>query len=154
VAAAPVPAQTAPAPVEAGQPGVVYLEAAPPGQPQDSVSVPMPSQPVTGTAQRPEVNRPQQGRDRVGHEHDYSWITGYLYYVHTNGGQWVLRYADLGQQDRYGGSVVLTPTVGMQHYREGDLVTVHGEVLREGRATHALGGALYRAHMITMVERR
>jgi hypothetical protein len=91
---------------------------------------------------------------QVGHEHDYSWITGYLFYVHANGGQWVLRYAGLDQVDRYGGSVVLAPTVEMRHYREGDMVTVHGEVLRQDRALHSLGGALSRVNFITMVQRR
>jgi hypothetical protein len=154
LAVKPVAATPVPAPVEAGQPGVVYVEVAPPIQPQDSAYAVMPSLPATVTAQRPSIDLPQHGRDRIGHEHDYSWITGYLYYVHANGGQWVLRYAELGQQDRYGGSVVLAPTVEMHHYREGDLVTVHGEVIREGRATSALGGAFYRVHVITMVERR
>ncbi len=148
--AAPVPS----APAVAGQPGVMYVEEVSPAAPQHSAYAPMPSGPVTVTAERLAMDAPHHSRDKVGHEHDYSWITGYLYYVHANGGQWVLRYADLDQPDRYGGSVVLAPTVEMQHYREGDLVRVHGEVLREGRATSALGGAFYRAQIIQMVERR
>jgi hypothetical protein len=103
---------------------------------------------------KPGASPPLSGRDRAGHEHDYSWITGYLYYVHADGGRWVLRYAALDQVDRYGGSVVLAPGMEMGNYREGDLVTVHGEVLSEGRATRSLGGALYRVQLIEMVERR
>jgi hypothetical protein len=103
---------------------------------------------------KPPASPPLSAIDKVGNEHDYSWITGYLYYVHTDGGRWVLRYATLDQVDRYGGSVVLAPGVEMGNYREGDLVTVHGRVLSEGRATRSLGGALYRVDVIEMVERR
>jgi hypothetical protein len=103
---------------------------------------------------KPAASPPVSARDQVGHEHDYSWITGFLYYVHTDGGRWVLRYADLDQVDRYGGSVVLAPGTDMANYREGDLVRVHGKVLSEGRASRSLGGALFRVDVIEMVERR
>jgi hypothetical protein len=109
--------------------------------------------PVTAAAQQVSHELPEGVQGKVGHEHDYSWITGYLYYVHVDGGRWVLRYAALDQVDRYGGSVVLAPAVEMRNYREGDLVCVHGEVLNEGRAVPSLGGPLYRANVITMVER-
>jgi hypothetical protein len=103
---------------------------------------------------KPVSSPPVSAQDKVGHEHDYSRITGYLYYVHADGGCWVLRYAALDQVDRYGGSVVLAAGLEMGNYREGDLVTVYGEVLNEGRAMRSLGGALYRVQMIEMVERR
>jgi hypothetical protein len=103
---------------------------------------------------KPAASPPLSARDQVGHEHDYSWITGCLYFVHTDGGRWVLRYAELDQVDRYGGSVVLAPGTDMANYREGDLVRVHGAVLGEGRASRSLGGALYRADVIEMVDRR
>jgi hypothetical protein len=92
-------------------------------------------------------------RDKVGHEEDYSWITGHLFYVRADGGRWVLRYTLPSQADRYGGSVVLAPSVEMRNFREGDLVCVSGQVLDQGRPSHSLGGALYRADTITMVER-
>jgi hypothetical protein len=92
-------------------------------------------------------------QDRVGHEDDYSWITGHLFYVHSEGGHWVLRYTLPDQVDRYGGSVILAPGVEMRNYREGDLVCVYGKVLDEGRPFVGLGGALYRVDTITMVER-
>lgn len=89
---------------------------------------------------------------KVGHETDYSWITGHLFYVHTAGGRWVLRYSLPSEVDKYGGSVVLTRSVDMKNYREGDLVCVFGQILDEGRGS-ALGGALYRADTISLVER-
>jgi hypothetical protein len=91
--------------------------------------------------------------DQVGHDRDYGWITGHLFYIHTDGGRWVLRYTGPGETDKFGGSVVLAPGVEMRNFREGDLVCVYGDVLNEGRATPALGGALYRVNSINMVER-
>ncbi len=44
---------------------------------------------------------------KFGHELDYSWITGQLFYIHADGGLWVLRYAGVDSEDRFGGSVVL-----------------------------------------------
>jgi hypothetical protein len=77
-----------------------------------------------------------------------------LTYVHSGtGGMWVLRYATVDTEDRFGGSVVLSPTVEMRNFREGDLVSVRGEVLNEGRATNILGAALYRPSHIDMIDR-
>jgi hypothetical protein len=109
--------------------------------------------PVTTVVHRPALSFSRAPEDNVGHEHDYSWVTGHLAYVRTAGGRWVLRYASLGEVDRYGGSVVLAPTVEMKNFREGDLVRVHGEILDEGRALPSLGGPLYRVNAIFMVER-
>ena len=44
---------------------------------------------------------------RVGCAADYSKVVGQLYYVHIDGGVWILRYAPLSQEDGNGGSVVL-----------------------------------------------
>ena len=92
--------------------------------------------------------------DKIGHADDYGWVTGQLFYVHVGGeGKWVLRYAGVDEEDRYGGGVVLTTAVSMRNFREGDLVSVTGEILKDGRASKYLGGPLYRATSINMVER-
>jgi hypothetical protein len=93
-------------------------------------------------------------RDRLGYGEDFHWITGQLSRVHTaEGSFWVVRYAPVGQLDKYGGSVVLTPVADMRNYREGDLVSIEGEVLQDRKAPAHLGGALYRATAISMVTR-
>src|SRR5262249_51728746 len=93
-------------------------------------------------------------QDQVGNAEDYSWITGELAQVHTGDGElWVLRYAPLDREDRYGGSVVLAPAVDMRNYREGDLVNVQGEILKEKNAPGRMGGALYRVNSISMITR-
>ena len=94
-----------------------------------------------------------KNQDQVGHEEDYSWVTGQLFYVHLDGGRWVVRYGLPDQTDKYGGSVVLAPTVEMKNFREGDLVCVTGRVVDERPVSPSLGGALYRADSISIVER-
>ncbi len=89
---------------------------------------------------------------RVDRAADYSWVTGQLFYVHADGGLWVLRYAPMGKEDPNGGSVVLARDRQMDSYREGDLVTVHGEIINQ-KSSIFLGGPLYRARSIQLVER-
>ena len=110
-------------------------------------------QPQVQVASQPKAKVALQYREMVGHESDYSWITGQLVYVHADGGMWVVRYANVDEVDRYGGSVVLTPTVEMRNFREGDLVNVTGEILNNGIPVRTVGGALYRVNAIQMVER-
>jgi hypothetical protein len=83
-----------------------------------------------------------------GAQNDYRKIIGQLMYVHVNGGRWVVRYAGLDQEDRYGGSVVLEPSAELEQLTEGDVVCVQGEVLNEGRAERPLGAPLYRVQSI------
>jgi hypothetical protein len=90
---------------------------------------------------------------KIGAAEDYSWITGQLFFVHVDGGVWVLRYASVDQVDKFGGSVVLAPAADMKNFREGDLVSVNGEVLDQGRASQHLGGPRYRVQYINMIER-
>ena len=90
---------------------------------------------------------------KIGHGDNYEWITGQLSYMHVDGGVWVVRYAGLEEEDRFGGSVVLAPAVSMKNFREGDLVRVHGEVLDQGHSSHHLGGPLYRVNSVQILER-
>ena len=89
---------------------------------------------------------------RVDHDANYSQLTGQLFFVHADGGLWVLRYAPLGTEDRNGGGVILARDRPMESYREGDLVTVRGEILQE-RASRYLSAPLYRTSSIQLVER-
>jgi hypothetical protein len=89
---------------------------------------------------------------RVTHAADYSKLTGQLYYVHADGGLWVLRYASLDVEDARGGNVILARDRQMNNYREGDLVTVEGEVISD-KGSSRLGGPLYRVRNIVLVDR-
>jgi len=89
---------------------------------------------------------------RAGCAPDYSWLTGQLFYVHADGGLWVVRYAPLSTEDANGGGVVLARDLNMESYRDGDLVTIHGQLLGQ-KSSIFLGGPLYRGKTIELVER-
>ena len=89
---------------------------------------------------------------RVSHAADFSRLTGQLSFVHADGGLWILRYASLAEEDRNGGSVILARDRMMNNYREGDLVTIEGQVISQKGSTR-LGGPLYRVQAISLVDR-
>jgi len=88
---------------------------------------------------------------RVDRAPDYSWLTGQLFYVHADGGLWVLRYAPLWKEDPNGGSMVLARDLRMDSFHEGDLVTVHGEIISQ-HGSEFLGGPLYQVRSIKLIE--
>jgi hypothetical protein len=117
---------------------------------------PLEAAPSTSKTNETETKSPfeldRRYETRVERAADYSWLTGQLFYVHADGGLWVLRYAPLWKEDPNGGSVVLARDRQMDSYREGDLVTVHGEIL-SSKGSPYLGGPLYRAQSIQLVDR-
>jgi hypothetical protein len=110
------------------------------------------SEPVEKETKSPfEISRRYESR--VGFAPDYSWLTGQLFYVHADGGLWVLRYAPLSTEDANGGGVVIARDLPMDSYRDGDLVTVRGALLGQ-KSSIFLGGPLYRGKTIELVERQ
>jgi hypothetical protein len=153
-----------------GAPGTPIPSMAPAGEP---IKAPKDAEPVrklpAGTTQSPpavpevtptgintEAKNPfeldRRYETRVDRAADYSWLTGQLHFVHADGGLWVLRYAPLEKEDPNGGSVVLARDRQMDSYREGDLVTVHGEIINP-RGSIFLGGPLYRMQSIQLIDR-
>ncbi len=134
-----------------------------PTTPMQAYSAPVAAAPAQATVQTVTAYRPSNQQlelplakkyeEKVGHEQDYSWITGHLFFVHADGGRWVVRYGLPGEVDKFGGSVVLAPGVEMRNFREGDLVCIRGDILNEDRTSPTLSGALYRVNTITMIER-
>jgi hypothetical protein len=117
-----------------------------------------PATPVTPTGAKieTEVKNPfelaRRYEMRVSHAANYSRLTGQLSYVHADGGLWVLRYAPLAEEDSNGGSVVLARDRMMTNYREGDLVSVEGQIISQ-KGSARLGGPLYRVQTISLVDR-
>jgi len=97
-----------------------------------------------------ELNRRYESR--VMHAPDFSSLTGQLFFVHADGGYWVLRYAPLWKEDSNGGSIVLARDIRMDTFHEGDLVSVRGEVL-DRHSSVFLGGPLYRVSAIQLEDR-
>ncbi|HEV3257639.1 MAG TPA: hypothetical protein VG013_12205 [Gemmataceae bacterium] len=104
------------------------------------------------TPQRPDVQLSKKDLDRIGHEQDYSWVTGRLVRV-ASGGRWEIRYAGPGEVDRYGGSLVLAPSGELTKFHDGDLVCLHGKVVGHGPALRAAAGSVYQAASIDLIER-
>ena len=117
-------------------------------QPTQSVTVKPasfePSQ--TGPVLNPVVNNGKISArlvNKIGHEEDYSWITGQL---EMENGAHVVYYATPDTVDRFGGRMVLNGDLDMTRFKSGDLVTVRGTVL-QGRTI-----SIYRAQSINLVE--
>jgi hypothetical protein len=91
--------------------------------------------------------------EKVGHENDYSWITGQLYYIEADGGRWIVRYATADTEDRYHGNILLPPDVNMRNFRSGDLVSVQGEVLNGGIPSRIGEAPFYKVNSIDVIER-
>lgn len=115
-----------------------------------------PSAPEVVTPASSEVKNPfersRQDGPRPTRATTSNSLTGQLSFVHADGGMWVLRYASLAKEDPNGGSVVLTRDRQMDTYREGDTVTVEGEIIAP-RASVFLGAPLYRVQAIQLVDR-
>jgi hypothetical protein len=107
--------------------------------------------PVSGETKSPFELSPRY-ESRAGHAPDYSWLTGQLFYVHADGGLWVLRYAPLSTEDANGGGVVLARDLRMDSYRDGDLVTVHGQLLGK-KGSMFLGAPEFQGRTIELIER-
>jgi hypothetical protein len=107
-------------------------------------------------AKGPRMDLPlsEKFKNRIGHEADHSWLTGQLYRVKAGTNVlWVVRYATSEEQDKHGGTVVLAPAAGMQNFREGDLVSVQGQILNGGRASEQVACPVFRASEVSLVER-
>jgi len=107
---------------------------------------------TVGTESKNPFELSRRYENRVSSAADYSSVTGQLFFVHADGGLWVLRYAPLWKEDTNGGSFVLARGTAMDSYREGDLVTVQGEILSQ-KSSVFLGGPLYRMSSINLVDR-
>jgi len=156
VIAAPAPSAAVPK----GEPIPAPKGSEPPKEmPKDKTTYlrPAPAVPTTTSLNTLETKSPfeltRRDDSRGSHAPDYSCITGQLFFVHADGGLWLLRYAPLSEEDPNGGSVVLARDVTMDSYREGDLVTVHGRII-DDHASKFLGGPLYRASSVQLIERK
>lgn len=82
--------------------------------------------------------------NKIGHEDDYSWITGQL---DQENGKWIIRYATPETVDRFKGQIVLAPGANVSQLRPGDLVSATGQVIGQGSAV------IYRVATINLIER-
>jgi hypothetical protein len=113
-------------------------------------SAPAPT--TTVTAMRPNFDLAEKDLKQVGHETDYSWITGKLFRAPSGSGRYVIRYTAPYEEDRYGGAVLLGSSPVLANYHEGDLICVHGKVLG-GSSARSAANAVYEVHSVDLIER-
>ncbi len=65
---------------------------------------------------------------RFAHDPSYRWLNGTLDYSKIHNA-WVLRYASVEEDDRYGGSVTLDYSGRMSSFKSGQLVRVEGQLI-------------------------
>lgn len=85
-----------------------------------------------------------------GHARNYSWLIGNLQKVHVTGATWKIRYARLDEEDRFGGTAILTPDSRIDRFQDGDFVYVEGHILND-RPSVYLAGPSYRIRTIRKV---
>lgn len=162
-----IPANAPPATTQI-PPAPVKYTAVPPGQPAPAPVVVPQSAPTTTPAIKPvsatgttvsgtnvikttdlPPSRPNRISpdlvNKVGHETDYSWITGQL---HIEGGFYVIHYATPEVIDQYNGSLVLTADRDLRGFQDGDFVSVRGQV-----AGGVNGRVMYRVQSIDRLQR-
>jgi hypothetical protein len=84
------------------------------------------------------------------HADDYTWLTGRLEYLYVRN-IWRIRYAGCDEDDRYGGSLVLTASFPVNDFKEGQLIRVEGIVLHTEAHDHD-GRPLYDVHAIQVLK--
>ena len=105
--------------------------------PTTTQSLSIPATPVSATIPTPTstvASRPSRISPelvgKVGHEQDYSWITGQ---IRVENGQHVIHFAPPEVVDRYNGSLVLTSaTAELRAFRDGEYVSARGQVVQQG----------------------
>jgi hypothetical protein len=107
--------------------------------------------PVVGSAAIPEhaVPRPEEHHavelPSYAHAADYSWLLGDLEYVEVRDA-WRVRFAEAGDEDRYGGSVTLLSADLTAKCKTGQKVRIEGHLLD---ASSREPCPAYKVHKIT-----
>jgi hypothetical protein len=135
----------APAPGKVVQP--VTYQAVPPNQ---AAPAPIPAT-SSGSAIATTVVPPSRPNrlsedlvNKVGHETDYSWITGQL---RIENGLYVIHYATPEVVDQHSGHLTLTADRDMRGFQDGDFVSIRGNVVSGN------GRAMYRVSHIDRLPR-
>ncbi len=130
-------------PSDARQPSV----SKPPGAAKPP-EAPTQTQPVPAELPKQVIFKPAGSKFR--HAPDFSWLMGRLRRIHVTGGTWKIRYRPIDEQDRWGGSVILSEDARVDKFKDGDFVYVAGEIIVK-RPTVYLAGPLYRISTIRIM---
>jgi hypothetical protein len=123
--------------------------------PGPRVPAPSPDPVIVPVAVRrpPPVATPLEPGQRIGHAPDYRWVVG-IADRHAREGHWTIRFADVGEDDPWGGKVRLMDDDRLRELSNGDLVYVRGEILAPASAAESAPAyPPFRVTAITVVEK-
>lgn len=95
---------------------------------------------------------PLKPGEKYGHAPDYHWVAGTLD-RHVKGGYWTLRYADIGEDDPWGGKVRLLNSDRLKGLRHGDVVYLEGDLLAPPSAAETAAYPPFRVTGLTVLEK-
>jgi hypothetical protein len=95
---------------------------------------------------------PLRPGEKLGHAPDYHWVAGTLD-RHQKGGYWTLRYADIGDDDPWGGKVRLLDSDRLRGLRDGDVVYLEGDLLAPASAANSAAYPPFRVTAVTVIEK-
>lgn len=127
-----------------------------------ATSVPMPAsngivqvgaqQMMTMNGQAAPVDVRREFQNKVGHAEDYRWVTGQLFFLASDN-LWAVRFTSPNEPEQFGGCAVLAPGLEMGNAKDGDLVSVNGQVIPNVQGSRTVNSCFYKATNITPLER-
>ncbi|HZU37400.1 MAG TPA: hypothetical protein VFA18_15860 [Gemmataceae bacterium] len=122
-----------------------------PSQPAMPRLAPVPSNSTGLISTTPQALTRSKDLEGVGHEKDYSWITGRLSRMPGDSSRLMIRYAGADEMDTYGGQMILAPNPELKKYHEGDLVCVYGKVSSRLGSSKNGPGAVYQTTQVYLI---
>jgi hypothetical protein len=95
---------------------------------------------------------PLKSGEKYGHAADYRWLAGVVDW-HVKGKFWMIRYADIGADDLWGGKVRLLDDDRLRDLRDGDVVYVEGELMAPKSAAEGSAFPPFRVTSVRVIER-
>jgi len=100
-----------------------------PAQPAEPVQLAVNTlPPVIQASAKSDPEKSAPARPLFGHDPNYRWLVGTLDYSRIQQA-WLLRYAPLEEEDRYGGCVTLVASNRAMNWKPGQLVRVQGVLI-------------------------
>jgi hypothetical protein len=95
---------------------------------------------------------PLKPGEKFGHAPDYHWVAGTLD-RHLKSGYWTIRYADIGDDDPWGGKVRLLNSDRLKGLHDGDIVYVEGDLLAPASAADTAAYPPFRVTALSVIEK-
>jgi hypothetical protein len=95
---------------------------------------------------------PLKPGEKYGHAADYRWLAGVVD-RHVKGKYWLIRYADIGADDLWGGKVRLLDDERLRDLRDGDVVYVEGELMAPKSSAEGPAYPPFRVTSVRVIEK-